>query len=101
MRHTIRSVVDHHPEWVVAALFAYLTVFGLVAVFAIIRTYHVASETHRSACALKVDVSQRIDSAQDFLKRHPQGIDGVSRGDIQLTIANEQRTLHSFRFLDC
>jgi Zn-dependent M28 family amino/carboxypeptidase len=97
----IRRIVDSHPHWVVVALFAYLTVLGVGVVLLGVRTYQVAHETHQAACALKVDYGHRISQTEAFLARHPNGVAGISRADFLMSISNQERTLHSFRFLSC
>lgn len=60
-----------------------------------------ASTTNSSLCVLRADLEQRVESARDFIEKHPQGFEGVSVEDIQVSIDNQVRTINALSPLDC
>jgi hypothetical protein len=54
-----------------------------------------------SLCALKGDLERRVESSQQFLIDHPNGIPGISAKQIKDGIDNQKRTIRSLRFLLC
>lgn len=60
-----------------------------------------AAATDRTLCTLRDDLQRRADAARHFLTEHPQGIDGISRSDLVLSIANQERTIRALRGLRC
>jgi hypothetical protein len=65
------------------------------------RLESVAFETHSALCTLVDDIERRVENAQRFLRRHPQGIEGISRLDIQRSIDAQKDTLYALRDLNC
>ncbi len=61
----------------------------------------VALETHSALCAFKHDLLRRHDDGAVFLIKHPDGIPGISRADIERSLSNQQATLDSLAALDC
>jgi hypothetical protein len=61
----------------------------------------VATETHESLCALKLDLSVRYTSGREFLRDNPDGIPGISATQIQQSLANQKSTLDALAPLDC
>jgi hypothetical protein len=58
-------------------------------------------QAHDAICALKGDLARRIEASQDFLAKHPKGIDGISATDISISIANQQLTLDALSPVRC
>jgi hypothetical protein len=58
-------------------------------------------QAHDAICALKGDLARRIKSSEDFLVKHPKGIDGISATDISISIANQQLTLAALSAVTC
>ena len=64
-----------------------------------IRTNQV--QTQRALCTFVADLQRRVDTARQFLREHPNGIPGISRAQLQLSIDNQQRTIKALDALEC
>ena len=77
-------------------------VIVLAGTFAgVLKVYQTADQAHQAICALREERVDGIKSAQRFLHKHPQGIPGISRADIQRSIETQKQTVRAFRFADC
>jgi len=65
------------------------------------KVYDLADNAHKAICALRADRIQSIEDAQQFLRKHPDGIPGITRRDIQRSIDQQEVTVRAFRFADC
>lgn len=52
-------------------------------------------------CALRHDLDLRISASREFLRIHPQGIDGLTAGLIRQSLQNSERTRDTLNVLDC
>ena len=66
----------------------------------------VATDTHSSLCALKIDLQRRYDDGVKYLNDHPNGL--TSHGEVVITAAQIQQsldgqasTLRALHTLDC
>lgn len=79
-----------------ALLYVSLAVIILVAGF--LRAKDLEGHTRHNTqaryalCALKSDLGRRIQITERFLRDHPQGIPGVSRADLQVSLNNQKST---------
>jgi hypothetical protein len=55
----------------------------------------------QALCAFRDDLHSRAQSAQDFLKRHPHGIPGISPATIRASVTGEQHTVRALSPLKC
>lgn len=83
-----------------------LSVLGLLTVLAaglykIVELSQDGKQAHDAICALKGDLSKRIDSSRDFLRDHPAGIAGIPAATIKQGVDNQQRTLDALRDVKC
>lgn len=63
----------------------------------------VSLNNRAALCAFRSDLERRVETTKKFLRRNddPEPIPGVTRNSIRTTLRNQQRTLVSFRSLDC
>lgn len=61
----------------------------------------VATETHESLCAFKMDLERRYETGIKFLGDNPDGIPGISAEQIQNSLTNQKATLSALETLDC
>lgn len=64
-------------------------------------TERVAAQTHAAICTLRADLQRRVDDGDAFLKRHPHGIPGISRADIQRSLVGQRSTIKALAIADC
>lgn len=89
IRNTFASMV-------VATALLYVTLLGAGG-FAYLK----GESVNDSLCALRSDLQVRVDSSEEFLEEHPNGIQGISRADIQQGIDNQERTIEALDDLSC
>ena len=65
------------------------------------RLEDVATQTHTALCALNDDIERRVTVSLEFLEKHPQGIQGISREDIKRSLDSQRSTLRALEVLDC
>ncbi len=58
-------------------------------------------QAHDSICTLKGDFKRRVRESNTFLKKHPNGIDGISATDIQRSISGTRRTIKALSKVQC
>lgn len=82
-----------------------IVALALVVVVAVVYFYWtLSSETDRtrsSLCTFLVDLEQRVQSSDDFLKDHPDGIPGVPAATLRASLKNQRATIASLAGLDC
>lgn len=92
----------HKVRWRLLAV--WVTVFTVATGWAL-REQREQSKSGRDAkivlCALKHDLSLRIDSGVSFLKTHPEGLPGVPASTIRNSLRNQQQTLAALGVLRC
>jgi hypothetical protein len=91
-------------KWYRRALSAWIVLFTAVVIWQVGQNRDHAREgqqAHDAICALKGDLVRRIEASQDFLAKHPNGIDGISATDISINIANQQLTLDALSPVRC
>jgi hypothetical protein len=91
----VRAFLNRHAALVgfVACLLIIAVTIGYVA--------REAARTKHALCALRGDLVTRIDTSTAYLKEHPEGIPGVDPKVIRAGIANQRRTVHALRHLNC
>lgn len=95
-----------HLDWTIAAFIIAGVFTNLYVVLWAIpreadkRTALAAANT-RALCAFRHDLEQRVTDAQDFLRSHPHGFPGVTAAQIQVSITNQEATIHALRFINC
>jgi hypothetical protein len=57
--------------------------------------------TTLALCALRDDVERRVQSSQNFLAEHPNGIPGIPARTLRDSINNQQRTIDALSILKC
>jgi hypothetical protein len=57
--------------------------------------------TNRALCNFYFDLDRRKQGTQDFINAHPNGIPGISRADLDRSLASQQATLVSLSELKC
>ena len=67
----------------------------------ILKVYSTADNTHKAICALRQERVDGVLAGREFLRRHPTGIPGISRTDLERSIQQQQQTVRAFRFADC
>lgn len=90
-----------HP-WRWRALAVWIIAFSLFVGFQIHQNRiqgRKGSVSLRALCAFKQDLSGRIESYEDFIKAHPNGIPGISIGTLKTSLFNQRATLSSLRVL--
>ena len=65
------------------------------------RLEQVSTETHGALCTLKLDIRTRYENGREFLEKHPQGIEGISREEIKQSLENQLSTLRALDTLEC
>lgn len=65
------------------------------------RIDQLAHSTNQALCALKLNHQRSYDNTLAFLKAHPEGVAGISRADIERSLAAHRETLTALRDLDC
>lgn len=60
-----------------------------------------ASKTTAALCTLRADLRVQVRDSQGFLDKHPAGIPGISRKDIETGMNRQRRTIKSLRHLSC
>lgn len=73
----------------------------LVLVVAVCVLAYYAFRTHEALCTLRHDLEQRHEAGVAFLETHPNGIQGISRSDLQRSLSAQESTLDSLSGLDC
>lgn len=67
------------------------------------RLSEVATETHSALCVFKQSIEDRIQTTEDYLKKHPgpEPIPGITRGDLRRSLDAQRQTLEALSILDC
>lgn len=58
-------------------------------------------QTDVALCTLKTDIRHRIESGEDFLTKHPDGIPGITAAALQATIDSQKRSYAALSILPC
>ena len=64
-----------------------------VSGYAIVHKDHRLENALHALCALQDDLERRVIQGQIFIEKHPNGVAGISRTDLERSIENQQRTL--------
>jgi hypothetical protein len=83
-------------QLLVATVVLYIAVI-IVAVLALSQ----ASGVHAALCSFKGGLQNQVSSQDEFLKKHPRGVGGISAGDIRLGMKRQQHTIDSLSDLKC
>lgn len=77
-----------------AAFLAAVTISALaVSGWAIRRSDNRLENALFALCAFQDDLQRRVLLGQEFLERHPDGIPGLARSDLERSLSNQQQTL--------
>lgn len=95
----LRHIFSH--EFISPGAAIWLTVISLALFAGFVRLDHLTSSTNGALCTLRHDLEVRVSSSEDFLKDHPDGFAGITAATIRQSLANQKRTIHSLRNLDC
>lgn len=88
--------------WWRSHLSAFVVVVGVLLVAGgVLKVYQTADQAHKAICALREERIDAIHASEKFIHDHPQGIPGISRADIERSIATQRQTVRAFRFADC
>ena len=60
-----------------------------------------ANSNRQSLCALRLDLEDRVERSEAFLKRNPEGIPGIDARIIKDGVNGQKRTIHALSTLDC
>lgn len=93
--------------WLTAAMFLAnaVIVIGLLTLRA--NDLERQADANRSAvlalCAFEDDLERRVLTGQEFLRKHPDGIPGITGADISRSLSNQQQTLDAIKpyLTDC
>lgn len=87
----------------VAILLAGSLAFGsvILAVGLMRHTDEEAKQTTAALCALRHDLQRRVQSSEQLLATHPQGIADIPAATIRKGIAEQKRTIGALSGLDC
>lgn len=77
------------------------TVLYLVLIAGGLKVYFDARNTTRALCTLRDDLTRRVQASTQFLKDHPNGIEGITPKLVLDGIANQTRTIKSLEGLSC
>ena len=84
-------------RWLVAAtVVLYVALAGLG-----LWVYSEADSNGDALCALRADLEKRVESSQQFLIDHPDGIAGIPARTIREGIENQRRTIDALGDLSC
>lgn len=61
----------------------------------------VTNSTNQVLCTFRHDLEVRATASKDFLRKHPDGIPGISAVVIQQGITNQEKTISSLASLNC
>ncbi len=86
----------HYRLWLCVQLGALFVLIAMVIFLAL-----AALQSHRALCSFKDDLQRRYDAGLQFVADHPDGIPGISRNDLERSLANQHATLDSLDSLDC
>lgn len=59
-----------------------------------------ALQSHSALCTFKDDLETRRDTTRAFIESHHEGIPGISRADLDRSLAGQEATLRSLGSLD-
>lgn len=99
-----RTWLKTHPKWrwwIVWTWMAIFTVVVGVGVRGNRQLGHEGREAHDALCALRVNLSSRIDRSVTFLKNHPHGFDSISGDEIRIGIKNDRTALRALSVVKC
>lgn len=101
MSRAIDRRLRRKSDWLEVARWFWLFILTAFLVVVAVKVWDESSSTTDSLCSLRGDLAQRVDTSARFLADHPQGIPGVPASVIRDNIANQQRTVHALRGLNC
>lgn len=58
-------------------------------------------EIHTAICINKTNIAGRIVASEDFLKKHPHGVPGISKAVVLAGEARDQAALDAYSVVDC
>ena len=61
----------------------------------------VAVNNNTAVCKYRADLQARYDAGREFVKKHPNGIPGISRSDLDRSLKVQAATLKSLENLRC
>jgi hypothetical protein len=91
-------------KWWRRALTAWILIFTVVVIWQVGQNREHAKEgqqAREAICALKGDLSRRIDASRQFLKERPNGVPGIPPATIKQSIDNQQQTLDALGSVKC
>lgn len=91
----------HSRAWTELVVGVALIIILAGTILGVLQVYKTADQAHHAICALRAERVQGIKNARRFLEEHPKGIPGITRADIQRSIATQKQTVRAFRFADC
>lgn len=65
------------------------------------RQTHRATKAATALCLLRHDLKDRVASAEQFLKNHPQGLAGIPAATIKSSVDGQRRTVKALSILKC
>jgi CRP-like cAMP-binding protein len=65
------------------------------------RIDELARSTNAALCTFKADLERRYQAGLAFLAKNPEGIPGISRADLEHSLANQRATISALRSLTC
>lgn len=60
-----------------------------------------AQQTRDALCVYVSGLHEQVEASENFLERYPDGIQGISRADIQAGINRSQKSIDSLAGLEC
>lgn len=82
----------------VVIIFACLGVTMSVTVWYV---YHIAEQNRTGLCLIREEAEDRIAQTNEFLKEHPEGLDGISADQIRRGTRQAVQTQQALKDLDC
>jgi hypothetical protein len=60
-----------------------------------------STQSHTALCSFVGDLERRVETSEEFLRDHPNGIPGLSVEVIRTSLANQRQTILSLSDLKC
>ena len=99
----LRALTRIIRRLIIATAFLYIALAGL-SVFLYVKArqdVHQNNSARAGLCALRQDLSRRVDEQRSFLREHPAGIPGIPLAVISASLANAEQTLKALDVVHC
>jgi hypothetical protein len=94
--HTAKELKRALRILTIATVVIYLFMGGIA-----IYTYSLSQRNKRALCAIRHNAEDRVNSAQEFLLKHPKGIPGITPDDLRRTIQIYETNARALDDVNC